>query len=130
MQFNQIKETCLYVKDLTQTSAFYKGKLGLEQFSYVEGSHVFFKAGSSVLLCFLNEKTKEQGTLPPHYGEGKLHFAFEIDPEAYVACKQELIGLGIAVEHEEGWEGGFKSFYFRDPDGHLAEVVEKGMWEV
>ena len=130
MQFNQIKETCLYVKDLKQTIGFYKGKLGLEQFSYVEGSHVFFRAGTSVLLCFLNDKTKEQGTLPPHYGEGQLHFAFEIDPEAYVACRQELIELGIAVEHEEEWAGGFKSFYFRDPDGHLAEVVEKGMWEV
>ena len=31
--------------------------------------------------------------------------------------------------HEETWRAGVKSFYFHDPDGHVLEVVPKGMWD-
>jgi len=129
MQFTQIKETCLYVSDLEQTSAFYSGKLGLERFAYVEGSHTFFRVGTSVLLCFLPEVTKTKTHLPPHFAEGNIHFAFEVEVKAYERCKQEVLDQGITIEHEEPWKGGFLSFYFRDPDNHLVEVVQKGMWE-
>jgi hypothetical protein len=36
---------------------------------------------------------------------------------------------GIDIEHEQEWPGNFKSFYFRDPDKHLLEVVQTGMWD-
>lgn len=129
MEFNRIKETALYVKNLDQTEAFYKEKLALKVISKVEGRHVFFRVGSSVLLCFLAEKTKRDNSLPSHYGEGKLHIAFEVPKERYPEIKEEIVSNGIEVEYVEEWGEQYQSFYFRDPDGHLLEVVPQGMWE-
>ena len=129
MKFLQIKETCLYVSDLDKTREFYHGKLGLEIYSHIPGSHVFFRAGSSMLLCFLNEAVKEKTSLPAHFATGQIHFAFEIDQQEYENCKARLIDKGIVIEHEHTWKNNIKSFYFRDPDNNLAEVLQPGMWD-
>lgn len=129
MQLNKIKETCLYVTDLARSRQFYEGKLGLPVIGEVPGRHIFFRAGSSVLLCFLPEVSQKGGTLPPHYGAGQLHLAFEVNRENYPAWKEKLEKVGIAIEQEYDWGQGFLSFYFRDPDQHLLEVVMEGMWE-
>jgi len=128
MQFNQIKETCLYIKDLDATERFYVEKLGLECFAKVPGRHVFFRVGSSVLLCFNSEMTKVDPVLPPHYAEGKQHLAFEVPSDDYDKRKEEIQSYGIAITHEHTWPSGLKSFYFEDPDGHVLEVVPTGLW--
>jgi catechol 2,3-dioxygenase-like lactoylglutathione lyase family enzyme len=128
-RFTRIKETCLYVKDLEATRVFYHEKLGLEVIGSVKDRHVFFRAGESVLLCFIAESTKEEGTLPPHYGSGHLHFAFETSAEYYPVWKEKIEKQGIKIEQEVTWKGNRKSFYFRDPDGHLAEIVMEGIWD-
>ena len=125
----RIKETCLYVKDLAATKAFYEGKLGLPAFSFVEGSHVFFRVENCVLLCFMNEAVKEKTTLPPHFGEGHLHFAFDTTRSAYNEWRQKVVDAEVEIEHDHVWPGGYRSFYFRDPDQHCVEIVEEGMWE-
>jgi len=51
--------------------------MGLSIIGFVENRHIFFRAGSSVLLCFNPETTKKEERLPPHFGTGQLHFAFE-----------------------------------------------------
>ncbi len=128
--FSQIKETCLYVKNLQKTKEFYNGILRLPVISYYEGRHVFFRAGSSVLLCFLAEATRQEKKLPAHFGSGELHFALEVISRAeYEKIKQILSKAGIPIELETDWKEGKKSFYFRDPDRHLVEIVEKGIWE-
>ena len=127
--FTCIKETCLYVKDLHRTKDFYHGKLGMEVIGMVNGRHIFFRAGESVLLCFISDTTKNDVKLPPHYGSGNLHFAFESSPEQYELWKEKIMSAGIAIEQEAEWGRGLKSFYFRDPDGHLAEIVMAGIWE-
>ena len=129
MKFTQIKETCLYVCDLDKTKEFYCEKLGLELHSFANNSYVFFRAGSSMLLCFLNDTTKKQNSLPSHYAKGQIHFAFEIQREDYDNCKTTLVAKGIVIEHEQAWKNNIKSFYFRDPDHHLVEVLQPGMWE-
>ena len=120
----------MYVKDLAATRQFYSGKLGLEIIGEMENRHVFFRAGKSVLLCFNPEASKKGETLPPHYGSGNLHLAFEVAPERYEDQKTIVKALGIEIEHEHEWPNNLKSFYFRDPDNHLLEVVMTGMWEV
>ena len=127
--FSQIKETCLYIPDLDQAETFYHGILGLPLISKSEGRHIFFRAGSSVLLCFIPEATKAEDTLPPHYAQGKQHIAFEVAAEEYEAKKSELVNKGIAITHIQDWKDELESFYFEDPFGHVLEVVPRGIWE-
>lgn len=129
MYFSQIKETCLYIKDLEKTEAFYQGKLNLKVIARAEGRHIFFKAGSSVLLCFLAEATKNEPNLPSHFGEGKMHMALEVPEKNYWEAKAWIRSKDIEIEHEQQWNEDYQSFYFRDPDGHSIEIVPEGMWE-
>lgn len=127
--FTQIKETCLYVQDLERTRAFYEAKLGLECFSEVAGRHIFFRAGSSVLLCFIAEATKHDKSLPPHFANGRQHFAFECTKEDYDAWRNKIPAQGITVLQDVEWPRGGRSFYFHDPDMHVAEIIEQGIWD-
>ncbi|PCJ86576.1 MAG: glyoxalase [Flavobacteriales bacterium] len=129
MQFTQIKETCLYVKDLEKTIGFYKDKIGLELFSYVKENHAFFRAGTSVLLCFNPEVSKNKTHIPRHFAVGEMHIALEVEIDDYKECKQKILAAEIEIEHEEKWSRGHLSFYFRDPDNHCIEIVQKGMWD-
>lgn len=129
MDIIKIKETCLYISDLARSKDFYNGLLKFDVIGEVPGRHVFFRAGSSVLLCFISEASKKSTNLPPHFGSGQLHLAFEVSKNNYAATKATIIAAGIAIEQEYDWGGGFLSFYFRDPDQHLLEVVMTGMWE-
>ncbi len=127
--YTQIKETCLYVPDLDRARYFYHELLGFPLISQVDGRHVFFRVGSSVLLCFIPETTREESTLPPHYARGKQHIAFEVEAEEYESKKLELKEKGIVATQVQSWKDGLESFYFEDPFGHVLEVVPKGIWE-
>jgi catechol 2,3-dioxygenase-like lactoylglutathione lyase family enzyme len=129
MQITQIKETCLYIQDLELARDFYHQKLGFKVISMVEGRHVFFRAGSSVLLCFVPEKTKQEKTLPSHFAFGKQHIAFEVEQADYLEWKKKIQELGIEILHEQKWKNNLFSFYFHDPEGHVLEIVPKGIWD-
>ncbi len=124
-----IKETCIYVKDLKQTRNFYHSKLGLPIISLVEDRHIFFRAGNSVLLCFITETTMEENILPPHGATGIVHFAFEVNPTHYDEALQTIRDLDIPIQHEQTWKGNLRSFYFSDPDNNLVEIIEAGVWD-
>jgi catechol-2,3-dioxygenase len=128
MDVTQIKETALYVADLRQSKFFYQQIMGFSLLGEVEGRHVFFRAGNSVLLCFLAEATQNDSLLPQHFGSGQIHAAFEVPKDDYENWKTHLQKQGIAIEHEQVWENKIKSFYFRDPDGHCLEIVEPKLW--
>ena len=129
MNIIKIKETCLYVHDLAEAKKFYEGILGLPLISYLPGKHAFFRAGESVLLCFNPEDSKTKTNPPPHYGGGHQHFAFEVPSSEYHRTKTEIISKGIAIIDEVIWESGEESFYFRDPEGNVLEVVPNmGIW--
>lgn len=128
MNITQIKETCLYVRDLERAHRFYHEILGLPVISYARGKHIFFRAGSSVLLCFNPEDSKKKKSPPAHFAEGKQHFAFEVKPEKYDDHKQEMLEKGIAIIDKVIWETGQESFYFEDPEGNVLEIVPEGIW--
>jgi len=129
MKISRIKETCIYVSDLEQTKDFYAGKLGLQTISLVKGRHVFFRAGESVLLCFIASQTERETELPPHGARGSMHFAFEVAKEEYDAALQKMKEVKVAVLHQHNWPNNLRSFYFHDPDNNLVEVIEEGLWE-
>ncbi|MCR6642194.1 MAG: VOC family protein [Sporocytophaga sp.] len=128
MKLNQIKETCLYVKDLEKSKAFYNGLLGLPIIGYHKDRHLFLRAGNSVLLCFLPEITKHDKELPPHYAYGKIHVAFEVPEEDYELWKMMMYEKGINITYEKEWNQNIKSFYFEDPDGNVLEIIPPGLW--
>jgi catechol 2,3-dioxygenase-like lactoylglutathione lyase family enzyme len=129
MNIRRIKETCIYVSDLEQTRAFYQDKLGLPLLSLVKGRHVFFRAGESVLLCFIASQTEQEKELPPHGARGSVHFAFEVNKEDYTAAMQKIREEAIPILHEHTWKGVLRSFYFHDPDDNLVEIIEEGLWD-
>lgn len=129
IQFTQVKETCLYFEDLELAHQFYHDKLGLPVISFVEDKHVFFRAGTSVLLCFNPNNSSVKKSPPAHYSNGKYHFALEVEANDYQSAKQEIELKNIEVIDEVTWDNGQKSFYFNDPIGNILEIVPKGIWD-
>src|SRR5690554_2914629 len=128
MKISSIKETSLYVQNLARTEAFYVGKLNLQIINRKENRHVFFKAGSSVLLCFLAKATLNDEKLPPHGANGIMHIAFGVSQKYYDQTKADLGNIGIEIIHKREWPHGLESCYFNDPDGHLLEIVPTELW--
>ncbi len=127
-----VVETGLYVDDLDRACAFYEGVLGLAPML----SDARFRAyplGQTVLLLFKRGSALETihlpgGTIPPHDGSGRLHFAIAIAAADVEAWRTRLADHCIAIEGETRWPKGAVSLYFRDPDGHLVELVSPGLW--
>ncbi len=129
MNIKQVKETCIYVSDLELTQNFYQKVLDFPIIAKKSGRHVFFRAGTSVLLCFLPEASSRETELPPHFAKGPAHLAFEVAVQEYEDWKQKVNLAGIDIIHEQSWGDRFLSFYFKDPDGHILEIVQEGMWD-
>jgi catechol 2,3-dioxygenase-like lactoylglutathione lyase family enzyme len=130
IDFLKIKETCLYISDLPRAHQFYHETLGLPVINYVEGKHLFLRAGESVLLIFNPEDSKTKISPPAHFAEGKQHFAFEVSEDNYEQAKAEIQSKGIVIIDEVKWKSGRSSFYFHDPDGNVLEILPaKGIWE-
>lgn len=129
MNILKIKETCLYVQNLEQVRSFYEHTLGLPVISYLPGRHLFFKAGSSVLLIFNPDDSSTKQNPPPHYALGKQHFAFEVPHDEYENVKTEIQQKGIRITDVVKWPLGGESFYFEDPAGNVLEIVpDKNIW--
>ena len=130
MKFIKIKETCLYLNDLEKAKDFYHGILGLEIIHYLPEKHLFFRVGSSVLLCFNPRDSRKKKSPPSHFGSGNQHFAFEIPLAAYEQAQNEIRNKGIEIIDEVKWKSGRSSFYFRDPEGNILEIVpDSGIWD-
>jgi len=130
MNFIKIKETCLYISDLERARSFYHGLLALPIINYVEGKHLFLRAGQSVLLLFNPEDSKNKKSPPAHFGGGKQHFAFEVSSSEYEKAKQEIKSKGIKITDEVVWTSGKESFYFEDPEGNVLEIIpDTGIWD-
>jgi catechol 2,3-dioxygenase-like lactoylglutathione lyase family enzyme len=128
MNFTQIKETCIYAVNLDKMLDFYHNLLELPIISNVRNKHIFFRAGSSVLLCFNSEDSRNKKSPPAHFAEGKPHFALEVRSEEYEQTKSTLQSKGITITAKVIWENGQESFYFEDPAGNVLEIVPCGIW--
>lgn len=124
-----IKETCLYIHDLKGARHFYHTILGFPVIHYEPEKHCFFRVGHSVLLCFNPGDSKEKESPPPHFAEGNQHVAFEVPAEKYVSTKKEFEEKGVDLIDEIKWNSGQYSFYFRDPENNILEIVPEGVWD-
>lgn len=128
-------ETALYVAEIGRARAFYEDALGLKRLFADQRLCAFDVGGRSVLLLFQKGSTAETvhlagGTIPPHDGSGPVHFAFGIAADELIRWETYLARQGIAIEGRTDWPRGGRSIYFRDPDGHLVEMVTPGTWAI
>ncbi|WP_040325660.1 VOC family protein [Aurantimonas manganoxydans] len=127
-------ETCLYVDDMARSKAFYQAVLGIEPLFEEERICVFRLPDGTVLILFARGSTLEpvatpDGTIPPHDGRGPIHFALGIPPGSVDEWRGHLEACSVAVESEVKWSRGRgHSLYFRDPDGHAAELATRELW--
>ncbi|WP_429001927.1 VOC family protein [Xanthomonas campestris] len=126
-------ETGVYVADLERACAFYSRVLGLQPMHRDTRMAAYAIAPGQVLLLFLQGSTATTvtlpgGTIPPHDGQGRLHFALAIATDALPAWEAHLQACAVTIEGRTHWPGGGESLYFRDPDQHLVELATPGLW--
>ncbi|PAQ05559.1 VOC family protein [Mesorhizobium temperatum] len=131
-----ILESALYVTDLNAAEEFYSGVLGLNQLGKVDGRHLFFRCGDSVLLIFNAEATRVPPApdarlkVPPHGTVGDGHLCFAASADEIVRWKAHLEAKKIAIESEFEWPQGGRSIYIRDPSGNSIEFAEPRIWGI
>jgi catechol 2,3-dioxygenase-like lactoylglutathione lyase family enzyme len=129
-----VLETALYVKDLEQAQQFYDELFGFEEAFREEGRlHALKVPGNQILLLFKENASTHPtntsgGVIPPHDGHGQLHLAFEIEETQITSWRERLAALKVSIESEVDCARGGHSIYFRDPDGHLLELVTRQCW--
>jgi catechol 2,3-dioxygenase-like lactoylglutathione lyase family enzyme len=133
---NGVVETALYVSDLQRSSRFYQGLFGFRTLLEDERLRALHVAGGQVLLLFVRggstqpSQAPQGGTIPPHDGRGEIHVGFSIAEDEREAWERRLREFGIEVESRVWGPRGGMSIYFRDPDGHLVELLTPGIWAV
>lgn len=128
-------ETALYVDDLGRARRFYEEVLALEVLDATDRLCVLAAGGRDVLLLFQRGATAEAvqtpgGVIPGHDGAGPLHVGFGVPAADLPDWETRLAAHGVAVESRVSWPRGGRSLYFRDPDGHLLELLTPGVWRV
>jgi len=128
-----ILETCLSVTDLSRSRDFYAGLFAYSVMRSDDRFCAFNIGGRQVLLLF-RRGSDPQGTIlpfgfiPPHGSSGQAHIGFNVPRESLPAWQARLAERGIPVESSFTWPTGGTSVYFRDPDGHLLELLTPGVW--
>lgn len=130
---NGILETSLYVASPTRSVEFYRRVFGFELIDPDQKKEGItdltrlcpMRAGDrSVLLLF------KRGATPDTDATGAIHIAFGIARSELRAWEAWLAQQGIPIESRKTWNYGGEALYFRDPDGHLLEVVTPGVWSI
>jgi catechol-2,3-dioxygenase len=129
---NGILETSLYVERPTRSVEFYRRVFGFEPIEPDQKEGITdqtrlcaMRAGDrSVLLLF------KKGATANTEARGAIHIAFGIARSELAAWESWLAEQGIAIEFRKTWKYGGEALYFRDPDGHLLEVVTPGVWSI
>ncbi|WP_411753798.1 VOC family protein [Serratia sp. (in: enterobacteria)] len=133
LKIERVIETVLYVNDIERAAAFYQQVLQLPAMVANERFRAYNISDQSVLLLFvagdsLNGVHYPEGYIPPHDGNGPQHLGLAVSKAQLPLWEQQLAEHGIEIEGRMHWEQGAESIYFRDPDGHLLELVTPGIW--
>ena len=127
----------LAVEDLERALAFYRDALGLPTKGVVAtdlidhktgaaGTIVIFKLDGGLMLSLYPraELAKDAAVPagPPQSGEFSLgHIVATRDDVDTLLARAKAAGAPVTEVHDRPW--GIYSGYFRDPDGHLWEII-------
>lgn len=128
-----VLETALYVADLDRAQQFYQQLFGFKELLRDERMAALQVGEQQVLLLFVKGGSIEGaevpgGHIPPHDGEGHVHFAFAIEEAQIEAWREHLAKHEVKIISEVRPPQGGISLYFRDPDGHLGEIATPRIW--
>ena len=134
-QLSGVLETAVYVEDVNRSIHFYQEVMQFKKLVSDERFCALQAAQQQVLLLFKKGASTqpiviEGGTIPPHDGSGQTHLAFAISAQELEAWERWFEQHQVAIESKVRWERGGQSIYFRDPDGHLLELVTPGCWAI
>ncbi len=130
---DDLKETCLYVDNLERAKKFYEDVIGLRALVADERFCALDVAAKHILLLFtrgssVRETRVPGGVIPSHDGSGPLHVGFSVTSEELERWEVHLQSSGVEILSHVSWPRGGRSIYFRDPDGHLLELLTPGVW--
>jgi len=130
-QVNGILESSLYVQSAALSAEFYRRVFGFEIIDF-DGE----KLDDATRLCALRAGDRgvlllfKRGATSGTDATGSIHIAFGIARSDLQAWEQWLTEQGIQIELRKTWKYGGQALYFRDPDGHLLEIVTPGVWTI
>ncbi|KAJ6441540.1 glyoxalase family protein [Purpureocillium lavendulum] len=139
----QIVETILYTSDVARLAQWYRDVMGLEPFFSAPAGVGFRLPGDTLLLLFdrtkvTEDRASERGVIPKHgspTGLGQhIAFACGVDGDgkdaAMDAWEKHFEEKGVAIVGRMNWERGGRSLYVHDAEGHVIEVMTRGVWPV
>ena len=127
----RVLETCIYAEDLDAAFDFYRNVLELKLHSRADGRHLFFHCGSGMVLIFNPDETESAhpDEIPSHGSRGSEHVCWAVERPDLPQWREKLEAHGVEIEHEQSWENGAQSIYFRDPAGNSLELATPRLWE-
>ena len=128
LAIDRVLETVLYVEDLDAAQRFYGEILGLPLDSRKAGVFCFFRVGEGMLLLFDPVAARANRDVPAHGAAGAGHICLAVAESELVDWRSRLRAHGVAIEHEQIWPRGGRSFYFRDPSGNSLELATPRIW--
>ncbi len=130
-EFSGVLETCVYCSadEFEVTENFYAEVLGLRLVSSWAGSRAY-RLGRGVLLLFEREAlATRDGPIAQHGADGPGHVCLLArHRDDYERLQSALADAGVEITHEQQWEGGRRSYYFKDPAANLLEIAEADIW--
>ena len=134
-QLAGVLETSLYVEDLERSIRFYLEVMQFQKLVRDERFCALQADQRQVLLLFRKGASTQPsviagGTIPSHDANGQMHLAFAISAQELEPWERRLEQDQVVIESKVRWERGGQSIYFRDPDGHLLELVTPGCWAI
>lgn len=109
-----IDHVVLHVRDPEASKAFYVDVLGMAV-DHGSGGHIFLRCGSQLVGLF---RAPQKEAFAPRNDIN--HLALNVADGTYEDIRARLEDAGIEVS---GRPGDDRCIYFRDPDGHMLQIV-------
>lgn len=109
-----VDHVVVHVEDVSRAKGFYVDLLGMEV-AHEHDGRVFLRCGQQQVGLF-EGRQEAAGSA----GRDLNHIALQVESGSYEEVKAALEAAGIAVS---GRKGDPRCIYFRDPDGHMIQIL-------